>query len=495
MPDQAIIKKYSFSSHPLGLWIISIFLAFFCYGFVSINSTLVLYAHKQFHMTIHNAYLLSASYNSLLFTLPLLGGAVTEKLGYQRGIIIGTIIGCIGLYAISINSLHYFFIGLSLYAISTAFFVPSAYVIVDKFYSKDDPKRESGFTLLYIILNTGFLVGSLVTGYLHQHAGYATAYRVALIISAIVLPLYFISRKSLIPHHKRSIKPQYQSSNSTAYSLMLIIMLLSAAVSYAILNDPVHYDIALAILTISATIAVIFAALRRKQKPQMKLFAFIILSYFSIGFWALYSLEPSLLTVFIHDNVNRFHASIPASSFYSLDSFFVIIFGVLLSKLWLKLSSIKKNPSLPAKFCLALFIMSLGFICLIVGIHFAASNGLVNPTYIVICYVFLAVAELLISPIGISMVGRLSPEGMEGRLMGVWQLFTGVAGAASGWLAQFATVPDSLNTPISSNPVYASAFFKISLVTITLGILCLFLLPKLRFLVTAREDIVFDLRT
>ena len=238
-----------------------------------------------------------------------------------------------------------------------------------------------------------------------------------------------------------------------------------------------------------ATIGTLVFAFRQKNKiSRYKLIAFIILSYISIGFWALYTLEPSLLTIFIRNNVDRhiFAIVIPPSTFYSLESFFVIALGGVLSCLWIYLAKMNRNPTLPAKFTLSLFSMALGFAVLIMGILLAGADGLSNMFFIVFAYFFLSIGELFIGPIGQSMVGRLSPEGMEGRLMGVWQLFTGFAGVISGFLAQFAIVPKHAGLA-NSNPIYLQAFLKIGGMTLVLAIISLILVPHIKKLIIDKK--------
>jgi len=218
-----------------------------------------------------------------------------------------------------------------------------------------------------------------------------------------------------------------------------------------------------------------------------KLLAFLILCYFSIGFWALYNLEPSLLTVFIRDLVHKsiLGQNIPAESFYSLDALFVIVFGGMLSYIWLYLERIKRNPSLPMKFSMSLLIMSSGFFLLVVAIMVTGPHRLISPYFIIGTYFLLATAELMISPIGTSMVGRLSPEGMEGRLMGVWQLFTGVAGAMAGLLAQWAVIPEHVQAS-SGHAIYQSAFSKIGAMTLIIGLLALIVRPHILKLIRSK---------
>jgi POT family proton-dependent oligopeptide transporter len=231
-----------------------------------------------------------------------------------------------------------------------------------------------------------------------------------------------------------------------------------------------------------AVIGLIYFALRQPDLAQRyKIIAFLSLCILSIGFWSLYMLEPSLLTVFIANNVNRhvLGLSIPASSYYSLDSIFVIVLGLLYSGLWRYLAKRNKEPSIPAKFILSLLSMGIGYCIFVLGIYMTHANPpLVNSAWIVLGYAFLVTGELLIAPVGLAMVGILLPKGKEGIGMGIWELFTGFAAVLSAYLANLAVIPSG-GSPVITNPVFLEAFLKIGLGAMMLGMLALCFIPKL----------------
>ena len=109
---------------------------------------------------------------------------------------------------------------------------------------------------------------------------------------------------------------------------------------------------------------------------------------------------------------------------------------------------------------------------------------LTSSIWIVLCYVFLAIAELLVSPISMSMIGRLSPPGKEGTLMGIWQVFIGFSGVLSGYVAKLAVTPEH-GIAVNTNPIYSHVFFEIGIVSILLGIISAFFVPTLKRLSAA----------
>jgi POT family proton-dependent oligopeptide transporter len=188
-------------------------------------------------------------------------------------------------------------------------------------------------------------------------------------------------------------------------------------------------------------------------------------------------LEPSLLTIFIADSVDRhmLGSIIPAPSYYALDPLFIIIFGLIFSRIWHRLGQSKKDISITSKFSLAIVLMGVAYLVFCIGIINANhTTHLVHSFWIILAYVFLTIGELLIVPIGLSMVGILFPKGKEGLGMGVWQLFTGFAAVISGYLANLTATPLSHN-PASANAAFFSTFFKIGLSAVAAGLLLMML--------------------
>lgn len=471
--------------HPKGLWIIATAAALMSYSTGTINSILILYLTDSLHFSASKAYELFAAFNSLLFTLPLIGGYLAQKLGYYRAFLTGLTLGVISLLLLSLNSKISMYFGLGFYDFSAALFVPTYLVLQGKLYAKDDSRRDGAYTLAYIISNIGFTFTTVLTGYIITLFNFSWGFIVGAVVMMLIYPVYFLGKKHIKIHSSREIEPQWAMPPMTAW---VVLAVTSAAITsiatWLLMHTAFNRDL-LFIVIIAITGLIITVACKQKSAVARKrLIAFIILSYISVGFWALYTLEPSFLTIFIKNNVNRhvFNSIIPPSSFYGLDSFFIIIMGGFFSWLWLKLAERNRDPSLPAKFSASLFSMGSGFLILIVGIYFANSFGYSSMIWIFLAYFLLSTAELLISPIGQAMVGRLAPEGMEGSLMGAWQVFIGLAGIISGYLAQLAIVPRHV-TPLESNPVYAQAFAKIGLMAIGLSIIAMLLTPYIKKLV------------
>ena len=468
------------TKQPTVLWFLAVAFALLSFGFGVVNSLFVLYATIVLDFTPTQAYTLYGAFASFIYILPLYGGKIADWFGYQKGFVLGVLLELLAIYLISIPSKEAVFLGLALLVTGTAVNVPSFLVLLGKMYKKEDIRRQSGFTIYYMIMNLGYLIAMVAGGYEMKLLNFQDAFLIADLIAATSLIIFFIGIKFTTPDPSRDITPKFQWHPLWQITGLVLMTLLPFPVIFGLLKVASLSNELVLIVGILVIIGIYILAFYQKTKEaRYKLVAFSTLCVISIGFWSLYMLEPSLLTIFVENNVNRslFGQTIPTPIFYALDPLFIILIGVLFSVLWLYLRKRNKDPSLPTKFSLSLFVMSSGFFLLVLAI--ALTSGKLNMGWIVAAYVFFAAAELLISPIGMSMVGQLSPEGMEGFLMGVWQVFSGVSAAISAYLAKMATTPSAGSVAVT-NPIYSMAFIKIGAFSLGLGIISTFFIPFIK---------------
>jgi POT family proton-dependent oligopeptide transporter len=192
-------------------------------------------------------------------------------------------------------------------------------------------------------------------------------------------------------------------------------------------------------------------------------------------------LEPSLLTVYVEKQVNLvvMGFSVPAASVFSLDSLFIVILGLTFSQVWPYLARRKINPTLPVKFASSFLFIGFGYLLLAFLIKTTGHDTRFSVLWFLPIYFLFTMGELMIGPIGFSMVGRLAPPGREGYLMGVWQLCIGVAGAGSIIIDLFANVPEHAGLA-SANVIYQSLFFKLSIISFAVCAVVFLFAPKLK---------------
>jgi POT family proton-dependent oligopeptide transporter len=174
--------------------------------------------------------------------------------------------------------------------------------------------------------------------------------------------------------------------------------------------------------------------------------AIFVMAFFVIFFWFAFKQNGASLTLFAADSTNRvipyLNWEVPASSFVALNAIFILLLAPLFSKLWIKLAEKHKEPSTPAKFVWGLSLLAVGFIIMAIGASVNYEVGKVSVLWLTGAYLFLTLGELCLSPVGLSLVTKLSPLRYASMLMGAWFLANFVANKLAG---QFAGMYDKIN--------------------------------------------------
>ncbi len=163
--------------------------------------------------------------------------------------------------------------------------------------------------------------------------------------------------------------------------------------------------------------------------------------------------------------------TIAASQLQSLNPAFIFLLAPLFAWLWLRMGRVWREPGTPAKFALALVQVGLGFAALVVGIEQADENGQVALLWLVLAYLLHTTGELCLSPVGLSMVTRLSVPRLVGLMMGVWFLASSAAHYVAGWIAAMASVEGGADASAEASlAAYASTFELVAMVAVVAGV-------------------------
>jgi proton-dependent oligopeptide transporter, POT family len=482
--------------HPRGLITLSLCYSLFMWTFGYLVSALFLYFKAQLpnlspalnpaNTTLikQHASTYTFIFLSLLWILPIVGGYVSQRIGYWQAALSGLVLCALGITGLTFHTdLSLVFFSLALFLVGNALFTPSLWCMVDHLYAKDDQRRESGFTLFYLIFNFGCVTGIFSENALRAHFdSYPLSFVLCIGTLIVTFLLLRYRRHCLDIAPERSIAPQIPTPTKLTLSLLSIGSLLLSGVITLLFKQPLITQILVYVISLFA----LFYCLKLAQaqptpKAKAKVYGFTVLSVFAVGFWVLYNLEPSLLSVFIKDTVNRhlqvwgLGIKIPAESFFGFEGLSIIIIGLYLSNLWLRLAKKGKDPSLAIKFGLALVFISMGYLYLYAIVHLVGIGKKTPAFLVILSYLFFASGELCIGPLGISMVGKLSPVGKEGILMGIWQLVIGVSAIVANQISS--TVIQKQHGLISEHTSYAHAFLHLGLIVIAAGIFVLLLSP------------------
>ena len=435
----------------------------FCY--YGMRVLLTLYLVKSLMKGDAEASLMYGAYTALIYAAPVLGGKMADKyLGYRYAIMLGAILMAIGEFLILGGNETFLLIGMGALIVGNGYFKANISTIVGKLYEDDDPRRDSGFTIFYIGINIGALLATTVVAYVGETYGFQYGFGLAGAGMLLGLLLFWSGRDNYKNAAGLDIKEAgmeyvggfklgketftfrplrvYQaiSIGSLALIPLCYVLILKNTFEFNIGEEgytfPLMTVILLALFAYVAS-SLIKAGIKEGTVWRDRMIALVIFMFINIIFWACFEQAGTSLTLFADRNVDReiFGWLMPASMTQFFNPFFIVLFGSIFSVMWVKLDKIGKNPSIPMKFSLGILQLGLGFLVTIVGLQFADEAHMVPILTLVILYMLHTTGELFLSPIGLSMVTKLSPKNIAGTAMGGWFLSFAIANYAGGLIA------------------------------------------------------------
>jgi POT family proton-dependent oligopeptide transporter len=225
------------------------------------------------------------------------------------------------------------------------------------------------------------------------------------------------------------------------------------------------------------------------RREQRNMTAYLILTVGSLMFWSLYQMAPNGLMLFAVNNVNLVigPVTIQPQWIQNINTVCIVLGGPLLAALFTRMRANGWRIDIPQQFAGSLLLMALAFLILPVGIKLAGGDGKSAFVWLFASYVLQSIGELLISPIGYAMIGKLAPRQYQGIMMGSWMLWTGLASLFAGDFSGM--IPNPIGTSAAvTNAGYAKLFNQLGLVTLAVGIGLLVLIPYLRKLITDKAE-------
>lgn len=387
-------------------------------------------------------------------------------------------------------------VALSAIVVGNGFFKPNISTIVGELYAVGDRRRDAGFTIFYMGINLGSLFSQILCPWLATSVGWWAGFLLAAIGMLCSWALIQFDGGKLGGYGERPAGADPRRDiliyalSIAAIPLMwfLFVNVMDAAQAQAG-TGIVGYFLALPILgkllfvTFLLSVPAILAWSWRagsRAEFQMMLAAMVMI-VFNVVFWTLFEQAGSSLTLFADRNTDLsvfglFTLSAGQTQFFN--AFFIVTLAPLFSIGWNALGRRGLEPSIPVKFAIALVGVGLGFLVLVWGSAFAGADFKVSIWWLALLYLIHSMAELCISPVGLSMITKLSIVRIVGLMMGVWFMSISVAQYVGGMIAQVAsveTVGGQVTNLAVSLQTYVDVFRTIGLVSMGLGVL-LFLL-------------------
>ncbi|MDX2200530.1 MAG: peptide MFS transporter [Phycisphaerae bacterium] len=487
------VARREFLGHPVGLFVLFFTELWERFSYYGMRALLQLFLVKAWLMADKDASTLYGAYNGLVYLTPLFGGMIADRyLGYRNAITFGGLMMAAGQFCMMAHSGWFstkgeqwiFFAGLGLMIIGNGFFKPNISAMVGKLYGFSDARRDGAFTIFYMGINIGAFLAPLICGWIGETWGWHYGFMLA--GSGMLLGLVvFQFSSAALESHGFSPKPDLLWGKNGGIPLIFVIilgsLLAAPAAAYLVKNNHI-VDWAMPIMAIGFVLFVIFEAMRCTPVERGRIFVILVLVIFSVTFWALFEQAGSSINLFTDRNVNRvvMGKEVPASVFQSVNALMIIVLAPLFSILWVQLRRMNANPSAPLKFALALLQIGLGFYILILGIKAAgpADGAKTALFWLVMMYLLHTTGELCLSPVGLSMVTRLSPPRLVGLMMGIWFLSSAFAHHLGGQIAALT----------GKEAGYEKVFMMLVYLSTACGVVLLILTPWLRWLMSEDVD-------
>ncbi len=439
-------NQKTFFGHPMGLSSLFATEMWERFSYYGMRALLVLFltatfADGGFEMAELDAFTIYGIFTGLVYVTPIIGGILADKvLGQRKTIYIGGLTMAIGQFLLAYSAHQVdadiavrqslFFTGLGVLILGNGFFKPNISTMVGELYDNSDPRKDGGFTIFYMGINIGAGISPLVAGYLGEQVSWEYGYLAAGIGMVLGTAWFFWRSHTLgnigMPPKVKEIRNRLAVKDwgsIVLYVAVLVLAVFGFIHGWGTLSEGLQAWI-IRLVAIGGGGYIVYSIFKGTEGKTewSRVAVIVVLAIFNIFFWAGFEQAGTTFNVFARDNTNRMlgNLEIPAAAFQSVNAIFIVIFAPLFSILWVRLSKLKLNPNTPMKFVWGMVLLSLGFVIMAFGNARAEGGHLVSPLWLVMVFMLHTFGELCLSPIGLSMVTKLSPPKLVSTMMGVW---------------------------------------------------------------------------
>ena len=409
--------------HPKGLYLLFFVEMWERFSYYGMRALVVLYMIQTLLFSAHKAGTIYGLYTGLVYLTPLIGGYVADRyFGQRKCITAGAILMSMGLFLLAFGPKSLFLFSLFLMITANGCFKSNISSVLGLLYGNNNEKKDSAFTVFYMGINLGAFFSPLICGTLAVKFGFEYGFAAAGCGMLMGLTLYKLFENKLLGEH--GLRPVVQNSKEE---------------------------------------------ITENKNSKKQCIALFVLMFFTIPFWICFEQAGASLMLFAEYQTNRTFLGheIPAEYFQSLNPLFIITLAPLMSLLWEFLRSKSKEPTSIEKFAIALLIMSGAYIILMIA-GFLSMESKVSPLWLLLSFFIMTIAELCLSPIGLSLVSKLAPKKFLSLMMGCWFLTSFCGNMLAGlWGGRYETL-----TPVQ-------LFAPLAILACSAGLILSFLIPKL----------------
>ncbi|MDP3156911.1 MAG: peptide MFS transporter [Archangium sp.] len=472
--------------YPKQLWTLFFSEMWERFSFYGMRGMLTFFMVNQLLMSESVANLQYGATQAFVYAFTFVGGLFADKiLGFRRSLVWGGLLMIVGSLILAVDPKKFFFLGIAFNIVGTGFFKPNISSMVGTLYKEGDPRRDAGFSLFYSGINVGALLGGYIPIYLGKNHSWNVAFGLTAIVMAIGVIWFWFNRHSLgpiglSPRHGQPDEAKKKWLDYATYAGSLaVIPVLMTMVSKTDLTDYFMYTIGpLTLLYVG------FEMTRCTPDERKKLAAAMVFVLFSIIFWAFFEQSGGSLSLFAANNLNDTLLGVipldPNGVNNAANSLFVIIFAPLLGLLWIALAKKKVEPNTVVKFGLGFLFLAAAFWVFYATRFFADASGQTSLDVFTLAYLVITFGELCLSPIGLSIMTKLSPKRLGGVMMGMWFLASAYGQYAAGLLGAGMSLPSPTATASEKLISYTAGYQQLAIYALIAGVVLIGISPLVR---------------
>lgn len=466
----------------------------FC--FYGMRGMLVFFMISQLKFGDEQANLQYGATQAFVYAFTFVGGLFADKiLGFRKSLFWGGVLMIVGSLILATNPHDFFFLGISFTVVGTGFFKPNISTMVGKLYKAGDSRTDAGFSLFYAGINLGALLGGylciaigkgeMLSGLIPEDKRWNVAFGLAAIVMVISLINFVFTQRSLgpiglMPKRKLAdgtVVPMEKWKVYGVYALTLVFVPLIMTM----VSVPQYTDYFMWTVGPLTLIYLFYEMTKVNVAERKKLLAALVFIIFSIIFWGIYEQSGGSLSIFAANNLNKDLLGLdPNGVNNSGGAFFIIFLAPLVGLLWIWLSKKRLEPNTIIKFGLGFIFLGLGYYVLFATRFFADLQGVTSLNIFTIALLVITFGELCLSPIGLSIMTKLSTEKLQGMMMGMWFLASAYGQYVAGIIgANMATAKEG-STNMDALLAYTEGYKQLGLYAVIAGVVLIIISPLVK---------------
>ena len=396
------------TKHPKGLYVLFFTEMWERFGFYLLSALMIFYLTERMQFSEKRAAAWMGNYLALVYLTPFFGGILADRwLGYRRAVLIGAALLSAGYFMLALDSMVGLYGSVVFLVMGNGLFKPNISTQVGNLYPQGDPRRDSAFSIFYLGINLGAFVSPFVGELVRQRWGFPAAFAVAgvgMIASMVTFAVF---------HHHVAV-----ANTRSSVSAVLDIPLPQ---EYEDPRDPPEVE-------------------------RKRITAVFIICGIVMLFWMAFQQNAITLSLWARDNTVRTLSlpsfiratpfEIPPGWFQAVNPVFILVLTPAVVGVFTWLRKFNREPSTPVKIGLGMILTGMSYLFMVGGSLAGGDHGRVSMWWLIVCYFVITIAELCLSPIGLSLIAKLAPRRMTAMLMGVWFIATSIGNWLAGKLAE-----------------------------------------------------------